>query len=735
MLRIKQRQGSDQLLLLGVDMTVTALHSDLQRALQDSGLSAAALAGGVVVGSGVGVHAGDRLQVGDRQLGVSAVVDGAVAARLNGGKFAIAALPVVQQATGRTGSLDSILIVAQPDSDLAAVRANIAKVVNGHAIVGDPTFRAAQARGGFVVLQYTSLTAAAVSLVVAAFLIYNVMSMSISQRRRTFSMLRAIGATRRAIVTDLLVEALGLGLLGGVIGVVAGVIMGEIAMGQLPPAVIDTLESRLEYVMAPWSWVAAVLACTAASVLAAGLAARQVYRVSPIEALSDSVADVGDSPQLSRRVLVGAGSLVLIAATALLATADVGRYAMFAIGLALLGCIGVCFAASTELIRATAGLARALGPAGAVAAATIERSPRRMWATVMTVFIAVATTVAITGADDNVTDSIVDSYATVRGADLVISSAEAGVFPTVLLPADTESTVRSVPGVRKVLAGQGAYASLGDTKVLVQAVDPGMRNGLFEAAGAAVRAQVDAGKGIIVSQDVARSIAVSAGERLDLPTPTGVHQVTVLAVVPFFAGLTGAVGMNLNDLRSWFDRPGSTSFEVDVEANTNVARVDSILRQRLPQSVHTYTGWTGVDSIAASTRQLTALLGSIAWIVVVIAGVALLNTMMLSVLERRREIGVLRAIGSTIRLAVGTVVAEAVAIGLVGGALGLLAGCVNQYLIVTALANVLNVDVDYKLGGSIMGFGMLALALCMLGAIPPAVRVARLDILEAIGVG
>ncbi|MFJ9369747.1 ABC transporter permease [Nocardia sp. NPDC101769] len=736
MVRMQQGQAGD-MLLLGVDMSVAALHSDLQRALEDqlAGTSLVSLADRVVVGSGTGAHKGDRIRLGDRQVEVAAVVGGAVANRVNSGRFAITSLPLVQAATGRVGSVDSILIVPARNANPNTLREQITRAVAGRAVVGDPMFRAAQARGGFAVLEYTSLILATISLVVASFLIYNVMSMSITQRRRTFSMLRALGAMRRTIVTDLLLEAVGIGLLGGTIGVIAGMVVGHIAIRQLPPAVVGTLEARLEFVLSPWSWVLSVLACTCASVLAAALAARQVYRVSPIEALTEATVDVGDSVKLVPRVLIGGGSVVLIGAAAVVAVVDVGRYAMLAIGLSMVGSIGLCFGLSAVLVRVTAAAARLFGPVGIVAAATIDRSPKRVWATAMTVFVAITTTVAITGADDNVVDSITGSYATVAGADQIISSSAPGVFPTVLLPNDLLAKAAAVPGVQKVLSGQGVYAALGDTKVLIQAAEPGMRNGLFEAAGESTRQQLYAGQGVILSRDVARSMSVSAGDQVDLPTPTGVHRVKVLAVVSFFGGLTGTVGMNLDELREWFHRPGSACLEVVLAPNADAGKVESALRQQIPADLHIYSGSAAVAGIAAGTRQLTALFGSIAWIVVLIAGVAVLNTLMLSVLERRREIGVLRAIGSTVRLAVGSVVTEAGAIGLIGGVLGLIAGCANQYLIVTALADMLDVQVSYRPSVVMLGFGVTAVALCLLGAVPPAIRVARLDILEAIGVG
>jgi len=120
--------------------------------------------------------------------------------------------------------------------------------------------------------------------------------------------------------------------------------------------------------------------------------------------------------------------------------------------------------------------------------------------------------------------------------------------------------------------------------------------------------------------------------------------------------------------------------------------------------------------------------------VVAVASVALLNTLMLSVLERRRELGVLRAMGSSRRFALKTVLAEAAGVGLVGAALGVALGSANQYLSTTALTQVLSIDVTYAPSLLALAFAGLAFGVTLLGSVPPAVRAARLDIVDAVAV-
>ena len=144
--------------------------------------------------------------------------------------FIVGPLPLIQRLTDRVGMIDSVLVVAAPGADLARVRAGVTDAVDGRAVVAEPTFRSAQSGGPVAIMRTLMLSAASSALVVAGFLIFNAMSMAITQRRPVISMLRAIGAKQRQIVGDLLVEAGLVGLVGGVLGSALGVLVGRQAI-------------------------------------------------------------------------------------------------------------------------------------------------------------------------------------------------------------------------------------------------------------------------------------------------------------------------------------------------------------------------------------------------------------------------------------------------------------------------------------------------------------------------
>jgi putative ABC transport system permease protein len=737
MVRMRTTVNTLPTLLIGLGQNAAELHSDLQTAIKDqldAGSPVTGASNAVIVGAGLDVAKGDEFDVASTKVTAVAVVDGPAARRLNDAHFVIAPLALAQELAGRVGRVDSILLFTKPHSDLEHIRSAVTKSIDGRAVVATPSFRAAQASSSFAILQAMTLLAASVSLVVAAFLSYNAMSIAIAQRRPSISTMRALGGKRRTIVTDMLGEAALLGFIGGVVGSVCGVVVGRLAIDRLPSTMVQSLDARIEYVLAPYVVPLAVAACVVASVAASALAARQVHGVAPIEALAPNGATTAKASSRPLRIAAGIAGVVLLGATIFVITGDMGQLAMASIALAFVGASALCFAFSVPIIGAAAYVARLFGAPGVLAAATIERAPQRMWVAMMTVLTAVVTTVAVTGATSNAVDSTVASFSSVADADAWVSSAPPQDYSTKLLPQDTESKVWAVPGVDRVVPDQMAFATVGETRVMLLGVAPGSNRDIYKSMSARDRDKLLAGEGVALSRDLGRAMGVSAGEQIVLQTPSGERRVQVLELVPYFSGLTGTIAMNLQSVQGWFLRPGATDLEVHVKQGTDPEEVRAAIRKIVDKDAFVYSGAEALAGVRSALNQVTAVIAIIGWIVVVVSAITLLNTLMLSVLDRRREIGVLRAIGSNRRFTLNTILAEAAGIGIVGGVLGLLLGSAIQYLISIALTNVLSIDVTWQASPMMIGIGLFAIVICLVGSVPPAVRAARLNIVEAISV-
>ncbi|MFE3195335.1 FtsX-like permease family protein [Nocardia sp. NPDC059240] len=735
MLRASAGPDADRLLVLGVDASSAALGSDLKGAVAGSEMAdLLAVPNGVLAGPATGFAKGQRVQFGPRAVTVAAVLSGERLSGLNGGHYLVAPLPVAQQLTGRVGQLDSVLIVAKPNTDIAQLKSAVTAVVAGRALVDTPAARAAQSNNGVVMVRFIASMGAGLAFVVSAFLIYNTMSMALAGRRPVISMLRAIGARRQTIVRDVIAEAVTLGLLGGLLGAVLGVFVGRYAIGLLPGAFTQMMDARLQYILPGYAIPVAIAAATLTNVAASAVAARQVYRVSPVEALAPVGVSRADVVSRRLRVAGAVTGLGLAVVAVIIQRAHLGLFAAAALGFAFAAEILLAFALAGPIVRAAGGVARRLGPAGVLAGVNIDRASRRVWATLMTVTIAVGMTITITGANADATRSARDTFASLADCDAWVSMSAEDMTPTTLLPDEVVRRVEAVPGIGRIVQGQMAFATVAGTKAVVYGVDPGSDYSLFQAIDADTQRRVAAGDGIVLSRDLARSLHVSRGDELAMQTPGGEKRTRVLATVSYFSALGGTAAMSLTLMRDWFARPGSTTLQIDAAPGVDRHQLISAIQAAIPPEIHVYSGPAALDGVSRAMQEGLVLSRVMLVIVAFIAAMALLNTLTLALLERRRELGILRAVGSSRRFALRMVLAEAAAIGLIGAALGVALGLTDQFFYSLLATDTLGIDVHFRPGPALLVFTTAALALSLLGSIPPAMRAARLNIVDAVSI-
>ncbi|WP_454199295.1 FtsX-like permease family protein [Nocardia sp. Marseille-Q1738] len=737
LVRTQANTSVGKVMVVGADLSGYKLESPLMTAAQGQLSALIGTPGGVLVGPAVARDPGSKIQLGDRTVTVAGVLNGKAATRVNQGYFVLAPLAVAQQVSGQGERLDSVLVALEPGADLESIRADLTTAVAGRAVVGDSLQRAAQHGPGIQILQYLTLMSAAVAFVVAAFLIYTVMAISISQRRPTLSVLRAVGGQPESLIVDLLGESAALGLLGGAVGSAVGVGIGRVAVSSVPTAFVQSTNLRLEYAL-PWYAVPlAVAVSIAMTVAAAAVAAVQIYRVSPLEALVPAeVAQSGGHPRWLRSVafavcigLLGAVAGIHISESSLPFLSALTIVLFFAAGVTL------CAALQPQLVAVTAALCRTWGGSGRLAAAAVERSSIRVWATLMTVVIAVGMAVTITGANRDTVTAATKALSSYADTTLFISTNPPDELPVgAALPQDLAAQVEQLPGVVRVVQVQIAFASLDGTKIALNGVSEGSSNPIYRAIGSdAVRSDLLAGRGVVLSKSLGKSLGVGAGDTVNLQTPHGVRAVRVLDLVAHLSPVNDIVGMSLEQLHTLFELPGATLLEIYAHPGTDVDTLRRSVRELKPPGTYDFTGPEEMElGVESTLRQITAVANAMWIIVVLIAALALLNTLTMSVLQRRREHGVLRAIGATPYQIVRMIVIETVSIGVVGGLVGLLLGLAGQYLYDLASPSILNFSVAYRPDIDSLVFAVVAAILCVVGCISPAIRAGNVNILQAI---
>ncbi|WP_280456197.1 ABC transporter permease, partial [Nocardia brasiliensis] len=222
-----------------------------------------------------------------------------------------------------------------------------------------------------------------------------------------------------------------------------------------------------------------------------------VYTVHPIDGLVRGGGGRADAASAALRWAAVVLGLALAVCSVAVAEIDLGRYSLGAVSTAIIAAVVLCFAAIGPIVRCTAAAARMFGAAGALGATTLERAPRRVWATVMTVLIGVAATVSMGGATTNMVDSATTTFQDLAKNDVYVSPASMAQFPTgPLLPAGLKDRIAAVPGVRSVSPAQMAFATLGAGRVMLQGFPADARETRMHMLDAAAAAPQSAGEGV-----------------------------------------------------------------------------------------------------------------------------------------------------------------------------------------------------------------------------------------------
>lgn len=739
--------GGRRALLFGLDERARALGGQLERESASRRDQLRAHPDGLLLGEGVaravGATAGQRVRVysgtgGERVVLALDVLTGERAGEINHGFFAAAALPLAQQITGKQGRLDSVLVVADSGVDGGRLERRLSEVVGQRAVVSSPYLRVEQATAATSLFQNTTLLVAFMALVVAGLLVFNTLSVVALERRQQFATLRALGGTRRGILRGFLGEAALLGLAGAAIGCLLGVLTARSLVQQLPSYLVSAFDVQVGFVLPPYAIPLAVVACLATSLVAAALPARRAMVVQPVEAMRPlGVLETHNGARRRTAVALAAG--VALAGAGLAGALTLRDERSLAAGpLLLLGSIVVIYGLTATITRAAGWLAARFGASGRLAAAAVERAPRRIWTTTVIVAIAGAIAVSTQGATQNQVSTVAAKVASLADVDFFVQTVPADDLPTgPLLPRGWRSELETVPGVAEVVEGQLAYATVGRQRVVLQGFGGSSNAPVFRLADAAAQAALLDGSGAVVSRRVASRLGLGVGDTVRLPTPRGEQRLPIADVVDAVVTAEGGlIAMSLEHLQTWFGRPGASYLEVTLDPGAQAGPVRERIEElagRAPLPVHVVSGAESLRSTEGAVRQAAALALTIQWVVAGAAALAVLTTLMISVVERRRELGIIRAVGASRRLLGWTVLREAAAVGTLGGAIGLVVGIALHYVAVQALSQAAGLGLDFEFTPVALAAAVAAFGASMLGAIGPARRAARLNVIEAIG--
>lgn len=670
-------------------------------------------------------------------VGVSAFGD---EGSLLGATTASFTLERTQELFDREGQLDQIAVVAADGVDTTELTDRVASAVGSdevEVISVDEQLSASTAEidEGLAFLDIALLSFAGVALFVGAFLIVNTFAIVVAQRTREFALLRAVGASAGQLRRQVLAEAGLIGLLGGTLGVVGGIAISEGLQAIFNGIGIPFPDGGI--VLRPRVYIASYTISLLVTIGAALLPAIRASRIAPVEALRGTGAAAEKRPGPTRTVI---GLLLLVGGTAATLAglfADVAEPAAVVGGGVAGMFVGVALLAPWIAPPVVTSLGRLLGGSvqAVLARRNAARNPTRTSTTASALMIGVALVSFISIVAASINASVAALIEDAVRADLILSAQ--GGFGT--LPQPLADELREVDGVGSVAEERLTVAQLlaedrsGDTfvtgadaAVLEEHADFGPSDGALEA--------LQQPNTVIVPASTVEDGVYEVGDRIEFDFPVG--QGVALEVVGTYGEEEVVNGEFVIDLATYEEvvGPGANlGISIVIEDGADVDTV----RGSIEEVAEAYPG-TDVQDLSQLVQtveeQIDGLLNILIGLLVlaiIIAVIGIVNTLVLSVIERTREIGLLRAVGMARDQVRGTVRREAVLVAVFGALLGIVMGVFFGWALVTALASQ-GIDVLVFPVPRLLVYVLIAAFAGVVAAVLPARRAARLDVLRAV---
>ena len=630
--------------------------------------------------------------------------------------------------------LDAVVVRADDGVSQEDLTARIARVLpqGVEAVTGAQITQEAQNsfRDTMSFLNTFLLVFAVIGFVVAAFTIYNTFQIIITQRTHEMALLRSIGATRRQVLGSELTEAAIVGVIASILGLAAGVVVAALLKAMMAAFGFDIPAGGT--VFTARTAVVALVVGIVVTVVAAVFPALRASRIPPLAAIRDVAVDT--SSQSRRRLIsggaitaIGVGAFVYGLSGAAIEWVGAGSLATF-VGVFMLGPL----IARPGAKAIGAPLPALTGVVGELARENAERNPKRTSRTGGALMVGVALVAAITIIAASAKDWIRDVYAGQFSGDYVVSTATTGyggLDPELAIAISQLPEVAVATGVRAGAARDLADSS--DTEYV--AVDPATAGQLFDIGMVEGAVEDLTVNGILVDDGEANKRGIVVGQQLPFRfldgatlrlTVEGIYTEEELAgTFVISQALHEQTGVDQFDFAVYVAKdPGVT----DAAAEAAVASV----ADRYPNAeVKSRTEY--IDSQATQLDPLVNLMYGLLGLAVLISLINIANSMALSIHERTRELGLLRAVGMTRRQTRRSVRWEAVIIALLGTALGIVVGVFFGWSISVTIRDA-GLGVFTLPVTPLIVIALIAVVGAVIAAIRPAWRAARLDVLRAI---
>ncbi len=659
--------------------------------------------------------------------------------------FAVFDLPTAQRLFGEAGRYDSILVAARPGVSPSTLRSALATTLPSSSRV-----QSAQAQDRFTlsglkkfisIIEIALLVFGGVAVFVGAFTISNTLSITVAQRTRELAMLRTVGASRRQVLGSVVLEAFVVGVAASIVGLFAGLGLAFGLSSVLASAGVQLPQAGT--VFAAHTVIASLAVGIIVTVLAGLAPAARATRIAPVAALREGAATAADDAVSSARTsraarAIGALALALLLAGMFAPGMAVGsRFLLIGPGCVLLF-VGVAMLSRRIAVPLASLLGRPAqrlgGPAGRLARGNAMRNPARTSATAAALMIGVALVVFVAIIAQGLKQSTTGTLEHEIRADYVVASSEA---QAPLDPAAGQA-VSHAGGVTTTSSIAQDEAKVFGKPVVVNGVQPATIASVYhydwKSGSDASLAGLD-GEGAVVDKSFAAEHHLHVGARFAASTSSGEQLSLVVRAIdapPKWGALgLGPITLSERAFARAFPRARDRLTFVKVEGGAHSAAQSSIAHSLAAfPDARVSTPAAFAEQQMSWVSQLLAIFYVLLALTVIISLLGIVNTLVLSVMERTPELGMLRAVGMTRRQLRRMIRHESVITALMGATLGIAVGLFLAALVTSALHGQ---GLEFAVPvGSLVAFVAVAVIAGMLAAIAPARRAARMDPLAAL---
>lgn len=663
---------------------------------------------------------------------------------LGGASLVEMTLPEAQRVTDKPGEFDEIAVEAEegvaPEElrdRIAAVLPDTAEARTGEQIASDDS---QEIKDGFGFLTTALLIFAGITVFVGAFLIFNIFSITVAQRTREFGMLRTLGASSRQVLATVVGEAFVLGLVSSILGIAAGAGFVKLLLALFEALGFELPQSGLP--LEPRTIVVGIVVGMLATLLSALIPALRATRVSPLEALREDGGVDRETGSRRRTVIASALAAVGVVAIAggLFSSGGLGS-ALPLLGLGLVLLFVAIAMLGGRLVAPLASLVgrpieKLRGVTGKLARENTLRNPGRTATTASALMIGVALVVFVIMLGSAITKSVTDALDKTFTGDVAIYNVDG--FSTI-----SSQIAPAVAEIDGVAASSPNSASGGridgvDGDQFINGIDPATLADVAELDWVEGSDETLAGlgsNGAIVESTFAEENDIAVGDTLTLTTPNGgiVEVVVEGSARDRIALLVQSVAVPNDVLRESFDVRQDfvvlAKFEEGADPAAVRAAIDDLLASRYPNA-------EARDQQELREEQEQSINGLVSLIYVLLTLAVILSligvgiTLVLTVLERKRELGMLRAIGASRSQVRRMVRYESLITAMIGAIIGAVIGIAIGFAAVEALEDE----------GLVLSFPVLAIVVVLvlaavagvLAGIWPARRASRIEVMEAL---